>query len=1230
MKITGTGLGEIIAGGDGDDLIEGLGGNDTIDGFFGDDELLGGDGNDVIRGGYGDDIMDGGDGADSLSDESGNDAFFGGEGNDSLLSTGGSDYLEGGGGHDLIQISRFDAFLGQIIVAAGGDGNDIVQLFDLSFSQIGIDTGAGDDIVQLDQWRSPLAITLGTGSDLLILGAMQNPGAIVVTDFETGASGDRLDWLDYLAFNLQGFDYAANPFATGHARVLQNGADTLFQIDRDGAGATFGYVTLITFKDTSAASFTYENLGGYPGDGTIPAGLTLTGTIFGDRLVGAAGGDLIEGLDGFDILAGRAGDDTLRGGAGADQIDGELGNDILEGGADADFLDGGLGNDQLRGEDGNDTLVSSRGSDVLEGGAGRDLLSIGRAGGTDSVTANGGDDDDRILLSSQAAGSVLAVDGGAGNDQVSLSGLGWNAEVTLGTGVDTLSLNTGFGQLNQWGSVTVHDFATGDSGDVIDWDPFLVPALSGAGWDGVTNPFSLDLVRLFQSGADTLLQVNSLGWKTIVTFKNSVAADFTTWNMRGFPPDGSPAPGMTFTGTPAADTLRGSAGPDLIEGLDSNDQLLGGQGGDTIRGGEGNDRLDGQQGNDRLEGDNGNDNLIGGDGDDELHGGEGNDSINGFNGVDLIYGEGGDDSLSDQSGAGEIDGGSGNDTIDVSLSQGATGLVALRGGGGDDRIWISGFGSPTWDIEGGSGNDKIILASTGNIDVELGTGVDTLFMNLFLSDNLPLGPIAVQDFTTGMAGDRLYLEGLFAWLSGWDHEADPFAAGFARFVQSGADTLLQVDRDGGGASYGYQTVLTMKNVTATSLTVENRGYGTNGNDVFRLEQGADDAVFGGAGNDAFLFGGALTAGDLVYGGAGADQLGIQGNYSMRLGEGNLLDIETLALLSGSDTRFGDPGTNFYSYNLTMVDENVAPGKQLKVNYNGLRVGENVTFNGSDETDGTFFIFAGRGDDVLTGGEMDDAFYFGAEGQFSAADRIDGGGGRDQLGLRGNYNVTFGAATLTSIESLALLSGQNTKFGPLGPAYSYVVATHDDNVAAGQQFSVNAAGLTPTETVTFDGSAETNGTFRILSGQANDSITGGTGDDFLHGSLGADYLKGGGGADTYFYRFATESTGPNFDRIDGFVFGTDRLDMPGTHDSYGQVSGGTLSTAGFDADLAAAMAGALDPMEAIFFTPNAGDQAGKLFLIVDQNGTAGYQSGQDFVIELVGTALPSLPPPDFIV
>ena len=65
-----------------------------------------------------------------------------------------------------------------------------------------------------------------------------------------------------------------------------------------------------------------------------------------------------------------------------------------------------------------------------------------------------------------------------------------------------------------------------------------------------------------------------------------------------------------------------------------------------------------------------------------------------------------------------------------------------------------------------------------------------------------------------------------------------------------------------------------------------------------------------------------------------------------------------------------------------------------------------------------------------------------------------------------------------------------------------------------------------------------------------------------------------------------------------------------------VTSGTLSAAHFDANLAAAIgAGQLGAHDAVLFTPNAGGLAGHTFLIVDGNGTAGYQAGADLVIEL---------------
>jgi Ca2+-binding RTX toxin-like protein len=321
--------------------------------------------------------------------------------------------------------------------------------------------------------------------------------------------------------------------------------------------------------------------------------------------------------------------------------------------------------------------------------------------------------------------------------------------------------------------------------------------------------------------------------------------------------------------------------------------------------------------------------------------------------------------------------------------------------------------------------------------------------------------------------------------------------------------------------------------------------GTSMADLFSLEQGGDDIAHGLGGNDVFLFGAAMTSADEVDGGAGIDQIAIQGDYSgpnaLTLGSG-VTNFESLAILPGNDIRFGDPGTNFYDYNITTVNANVAPGVQLIVDANRLRVGEDFTFNGSAELDGGFFIWGGGGVDTLTGGSMTDIFYFGENGQFGASDTVNGGGGTDQLGLRGNYTIVFGAGQLSGIENIGLVSAQDTRFGALGSTFNYNLTMNDANVASGVLMTVDGAALRNGETLTFNGSAETNGLFRIFGGQGSDVITTGAGADIIQGGRGADDMTGGGGADTFRYITTLDSTGAAMDEILDFAPGTDKIDL----------------------------------------------------------------------------------------
>jgi VCBS repeat-containing protein len=333
--------------------------------------------------------------------------------------------------------------------------------------------------------------------------------------------------------------------------------------------------------------------------------------------------------------------------------------------------------------------------------------------------------------------------------------------------------------------------------------------------------------------------------------------------------------------------------------------------------------------------------------------------------------------------------------------------------------------------------------------------------------------------------------------------------------------------------------------------------GTSGDDLFMLQGGGNDSATGGDGNDAFYLGGALTAGDSLDGGAGAyDQLGLQGDYSggLTFGANNLVGIEWVVLLSGSDTRFGDAGTNLYDYDLTTIDANVGAGERLAVRWNRLQAGEDVHFDGSAETDGSFLTYAGQGVDTIIGGQQNDSFYFGY-GMFGSADSVDGQGGTlDELGLQGDYSgaaaIVFGAAQIGGIEVLTCMTSGDVRFGlSAGDGYSYDLTMDDGNVGAGQTLYVsanrlqaaNGTTLLADETLTFNGSHETDGSFVIYSGAGADHIIGGAGGDTIYGGAGADEMTGGAGNDVFAYISAGHSTASAMDQILDFTTG-DSIDL----------------------------------------------------------------------------------------
>ena len=254
----------------------------------------------------------------------------------------------------------------------------------------------------------------------------------------------------------------------------------------------------------------------------------------------------------------------------------------------------------------------------------------------------------------------------------------------------------------------------------------------------------------------------------------------------------------------------------------------------------------------------------------------------------------------------------------------------------------------------------------------------------------------------------------------------------------------------------------------------------------------------------------------------------------------------ISFLAGSNTAFGDPGTNLYDYDITIDDANFAAGIVVRINGAALLAGEDFTFDGSAETDAKFVVYGGRGTDDLTGGDSHDIFFFAEGGRFAAGDTVDGGGGYDGLFLRGNYTIDFTqagyAGALANLENLTVSGAADERYGRGGGTeFDYSITWDGDLLGSGLTMTINGATLGSEESLAFNGSDESDGNFKLFGGAGNDVLTGGAGTDLIMGGLRGDTLTGGAGNDIFRYDSVAESNSTERDGIQDFNAG-DLIDL----------------------------------------------------------------------------------------
>lgn len=300
--------------------------------------------------------------------------IWGGAGNDRIEARGGNDWIAPGLGRDTID---------------GGAGSDMLSYADVTrAANINLTTGQaifGKQISKISGFESVTGTVLG---DVLTGDARANQ--------LRGMGGN--DWIN----------------ATPGADRIDGGTG----IDMISYSGSIGRVVVdLALQRGSEGWATGQTYAGIE---------NVTGSIYGDLLIGNAGHNLLRGLGDYDWFIGSGGNDSYEGGSGRDTVayanattgitadltlqrgltgqargdrykdiealtgtsyqDRLIGDqeiNVLRGLGGDDFIYGGAGFDRIEGGGGNDTIYGGIGNDRIEGGKGRDFLHGG--GGYDTA-----------------------------------------------------------------------------------------------------------------------------------------------------------------------------------------------------------------------------------------------------------------------------------------------------------------------------------------------------------------------------------------------------------------------------------------------------------------------------------------------------------------------------------------------------------------------------------------------------------------------------------------------------------------------------------------------------------------------------------------------------------------------------------------------------------------------------------------------------------------------------
>lgn len=1062
--LTGDGNNNVIEGGLGDDILVGGGGIDTVsyagatsavtvnltsqgsaqntgagsDTLSGFENLEGSAFNDILTGDANANTIWGGAGDDTLNPGANTaglvDVLDGGAGSDTATFAGGASpvvaVLSGTADGMAIVGGSMVATLRSIENLLGGSGADVL-IGDANGNVI--DGGLGDDV-----------LTGGDGIDTISFASNGSTGITVnlaiTTAQNTGAGNDTIIGFE----NVRTTSGADNVTGDGGDNVFyeRGGADVY-----NGAGGsdTLDYSAATSAVTINLNTVTAQNTGTSTGSDTITnmenvvgasaSANTLTGgntTV--NRLTGGSANDFLIGGGLGDTLIGGAGNDVMFGdyvntfSTTASTADG---NDVLEGGAGNDQLVGGLGNDILRGGDGDDTLVGG----IANGTAAGLSTVYTNDGGQDTFDGGEGSDTAYAYYTDQTGGIAFDLANVAGNSAITMAGVAAGAFISI----ERVIFRGGSGDDIVRGSGSLDTLVGNAGNDVLD------------GWYG-NDTLSGGL------GDDTLIGGEGLDTATYVNATAGVNVDLRITGAQNTGGEGiDTLVGIEYlTGSSFGDTLRGDGEFNLII-----DNAVAGPAGQT-------DSLFGYGGNDSILVTRAtaavatNVNLDGGDGDDflELRAGTLSTAL-AANAAGLI---------------GNTYAALGATSNDRNLD-----VVTVDGGAGNDRIVLTGVASAT--VNAGSGADVISISMRGatsvnNYVLTLGTGADIIQLgagsNAASSTDVATTARTnlVTDFERGNGGDKFEMTDYLArGLVGYSAAAGAFVSGHLRLVQSGVDLLLQVDRDGTGATNSFVTIFTIAggytggftafnfdgfigDLVLTGFATDETIIGATGNDTISGGDGNDwldgdggnDTIYGGAGDDRID---SLSGIDTIYGGEGNDSIHVANGATVVLesqGEGTDIVYASVdyTLAAGSEIEQLQAEDLLGTTAISLTGNEFANTILGNAGVNTLDGGDGNDFldggAGADTLFGGFghdSLWGGDGDDVLDGGDGDDTIFGGAGIDTVSYANASSGVEIDLSWLEDQQTRGAGADILVSIENV------------IGSGYDDVLAgNHEANVLTG--------------------------------------------------------------------------------------------------------------------------------------------------------------------------------------